>query len=266
MSERISARLARFAAPMLVAVGCLALSAGASASTEIAYNNLNTVAPTVNGHPNEDTYSLDYEFFEVGGQVELAKTADHVAKSLTTQLDNFTCERGVYSLENCLTLKPNKKMAMTWTANIYAVGAENKVGALLTSSTTTFKLHYRPTTNVSCPATSEGKGFGANCDVGGLLQTVTFKKFSPAATLPSKVIILLKNSCGACEGKPVNAGLQASYKEFIGGEFKEEPAANGGVPAIGSDPLPSDVYTVGALNTENWTGYQPVFELAVTRH
>ncbi len=266
MTEWISGRLARLAAPIVVVLGCLAMSAGASASSEVAYNNLNTVPATVNGLPNEDTYSLDYEYFEFGGQVELANTVGHVAKSLTTQLDNFTCEYGIYSLENCYTLKPKKRMSMQWTANIYAVGPGDSVGTLLTSSTATFKLHYRPTTNVSCPATSEGKGFGANCDVGGLLQTVTFKHFSPAAVLPSKVIILLKNACGGCEGKPVNVGLQASFKEYSGGKFIEEPAANGGVPAVGSDPLPEDVYLAGALNTEEWAGYQPVFQLVVRRH
>jgi hypothetical protein len=266
MSEWISARLAKLAAPMLVAVGCLVMATGASAS-EVAYNNLNTVPATVNGQPNEDTYSLDYENFEVGGQVGLASTAGHVAKSLTTQLDNFTCEHGVYTLENCYTLKPNKKMSQSWIANIYSVGAGNSVGTLLSSSTATFKLHYRPTTNVSCPATSEGKGFGANCDVGGVLQTVTFKHFSPAATLPSQVIILLKSSCGgSCGGQVVNAGLQASFKEYSGGNFVEEPAANGGVPAVGSDPLPEDIYTNATLNAGGWEGYQPVFELSVSKH
>jgi hypothetical protein len=266
MSERISARLAMLAAPVLVAVACLAAASGASAATEVAYNNLNTVPATVNGLPNEDTYSLDYEYFAMGGQIELANTAGHVAKSLTTQLDNFTCEHGIYSSENCYTLKPKKKMAMQWTASIYSVGPAESVGTLLTSSTATFKLHYRPTTNISCPATSEGKGFGANCDVGGLLQTVTFKHFSPAATLPSKVIVLLTNSCGGCEGQPVNVGLQASYKGYSGGEFQEEPAADGGVPAVGSDPLPEDVYTGSALNAGGWAGYQPVYQLNVSKH
>lgn len=261
MSERISARLAMLVAPVLVAVACLSMASGASAASEVAYNNLNTVATTVNGSPNEDTFSLDYENFAVGGQVELA-SAGRSAKSLTTQLDNFTCERGVYSLENCYTLKPNKRMAMQWTASIYEVGPANSVGSLLTSSTATFKLHYRPTTNVSCPATPEGKGFGANCDVGGLLQTVTFKHFS-AAPLPAKVIILLNNSCGACSGQPVNAGLQASYKEFSGGEFQDEPATDGGVPAVGSDPLPEDIYTGATLNAGGWSGFQPVYELTV---
>lgn len=266
MIGRTSWAITKLSAATAIAVGCLAIGAGAAGAAEVAYNNLNTVAPTVNGLPNEDTYSLDYENFAVGGQVELARTTGHVAKTLTTQLDVFACEHGVYSLENCFTLHSSKKFAMAWTASIYEVGPSNSVGALLASANATFKLHYRPTTNVSCPATSEGKGFGANCDVGGLLQTVTFKHFSPATTLPSKVIILLTNGCGGCSGEPVNVGLQASYKEFTGGEFIEEPAADGGVPAVGSDPLPNDAYLNATLNEGGWKGFQPVFELTVERH
>jgi hypothetical protein len=263
--ERISTRLALLAAPILVAIGCLGLTAGSAGAAEVAYNNLNTVPATVNGLPNEDTYSLDFENFPTGGIVELAGTTGHHAKTLTAQLDNFTCEHGVYSLENCFTLKPKKRMSMQWTAGIYEVGPGNSVGTLLSSSTATFKLHYRPTTNVSCPATSEGKGFGPNCDVGGLLQTVAFKHFSSTAPLPSKVIILLSNSCGECAGQVVNVGLQSSYKEFTGGEFIAEPPANGGVPAVGANPLPEDVYTEGKLNEGGWKDFQPVFELSVAR-
>lgn len=262
MAKRISARLATLGVAILMVLGCLAITAGAASATEVAYNNLNTVATTVNGTPNESTYSYDYELFPFGGQVELASSG-HAAKSLTTQLDVFACEHGIYTLENCYTLKPKKKFSMEWTASIYAVGAGNTVGALITSATATFKLLYRPTTNVSCPSTEEGKGFGANCDVGGRLTTVTFKKFSPAAKLPSKVIILLSNSCGGCSGVPVNVGIQASYKEFAGGKFVEEPAANGGVPLVGTDPEPEDAYTGGALNVGGWAGFQPVFELTV---
>ncbi len=263
MTERISARLLRLAAAGLTVVACLALTASAaSAMKATAYNNLNTVPATVNGLPDEDTYSLDYEYFPVGKQVETGPTNGGKIASLTTQLDVFACEHGVYSLENCLTLKPKKKFPMTWTAGIYAVGAHNAVGALLSSSTATFKLHYRPSTNTACPATEEGKGFGANCDVGGDLQTVTFKHFSPATgDIRGKVIILLTNSCGGCSGVPVNVGLQSAYKEFAGGEFVAEGPADGGVPAVGSDPLPEDIYTGGALNEGGWAGFQPVFEL-----
>jgi hypothetical protein len=47
-------------------------AAGAVSAAEVAYNNLNTVAPTVNGLPNEATFSLDDQNFPVGGLVAFA--------------------------------------------------------------------------------------------------------------------------------------------------------------------------------------------------
>ena len=260
MIERIPAGLVRLGAVMLMAIGSLAIGAAAASAHEAAYNNRNTVAATVNGHPNEDTYSLDYENYDsggFGGMVEFGSTSKHALMGLTTQLDVFTCEHGVYSLENCVTLKPKKKFPMQWTANVYAVGPGNTVGSLIATSTATFKLNYRPTTNVGCPSTEEGRGFGVNCDVGGYLQTVRFKHFTPStAPLPAKAIILLT----APTSPIVNVGLQASYKEFSGGQFVEEPAV--GSPAVGSDPLPDEVFINGAL-TAGYAGAQPVFEVTV---
>ncbi len=266
MTGRIQRPFARLGAVALAAIACLGITAAAADASEVAYDNLNTVASTVNGLPNQDTFSLDYEYFATGGMIELGTTRTRVAKTLTTQLDVFACEHGVYSLENCFTLKPRKKFPMQWTARIYEVGPGNTLGALLASSTATFKLHYRPTTKVSCPATPEGKGYGANCDVGGLLQTVTFKHFGVSSALPGKVIILLTNTCGGCAGVPVNVGLQTSFKEFSEGQFVEEPPANGGVPAVGGDPLPEDIYVNGALSVGEWQGFQPVFQLTVAAH
>ena len=76
-----------------------------------------------------------------------------------------------------------------------------------------------------------------------------------------KAIIEVEGTNANPPGDIVNIGLQASYKEYVGGEFKEEPAQNGGIPAIGSNPLPNAVYLKGALNEENWLGFQPVFEV-----
>ena len=245
----------------------LVASAGAGAMTEVAYNNLNTVPATVNGKPTEDTYSQDYEAFsgtgQFGGQIETAITNSRVVKKLTTQLDVFACEHGEYQLENCFTLKPNKTFKQTWTAHIYEVGAGNEPGALVASASALLKLHYRPTTNVSCPATSEGKGFGPNCDVGGYLQTVTFKKFIVSKPLPVKAIVLLTNGCEACSGKIVNVGVQTAYKEYSGGEFIAEPPAGGGVPAVGADPLPESIYYNSKFEATGWAQFQPVFDLEV---
>jgi hypothetical protein len=263
MIGRIPKRAARLAVAILAATGVSAVAAGAASASEVVYNNLNTVAPVVNGLPNEDTLSASPTYFPAGGMVQFANK-DRGLKNLTTEVDSFTCEYGLYSLENCYTLRPNKKYSYELTASIYTVGPGNTVGTLLASSTHTFKLHYRPTTNVSCPSTPEGKGFGANCDVGGLLNTITFK-FTAGVVLPEKAIILITNTPHEGAGDAVNVGLQESEGGFVEGKWVNVPAADGGVPAVGSDPLLSAIFYNGIAN-ESWEGGQPVFEVTAARH
>ncbi len=277
MSKQVLTRLAVACASLLVC-GATVAAGSASATPEVAYNNLNTVPSMVNGKANEDTYSQDYEAFSAGklfgGQVETAITNSRVLKSVTTQLDVFACEHGEYQLENCYTLKPTKKFSQEWTVSIYAVGAGEEPGALVATGNTVAKLHYRPTTNTSCPATVEGKGFGSNCDVGGLEQTIVFKKFTQSKPLPTKVIVLLTNKCEACSGKVVNVGLQTSYKEYslalAAAEptnpyagFVGEPPAGSGIPAVGSDPLPQSIYYNSKYEATGWAEDQPVFKIEV---
>ena len=262
MTKRIPGRLVRLAAATVVAMGCLAVSAGAaSAAKEVAYDNLNTVASTVNGLPNEDTYSAYSGYFSsgggFGGLVEFADVQHQELSTLTTQLDVFQCEHGRVLAGKLLhrSSRP-RSSADTWTVSIYRPAPNHEELTLLTTGTATFKLHYRPTTNVSCPNTAEGKGFGPNCDVGGYLQTVTFKHFSPAISLPDRAIILLTSSASPV----VNVGLQGSYKEYDTStdEFVEEPAI--GLPAFGSDPYPEDAYVNGKFES-GWAGSQPVFKV-----
>ncbi len=58
MTGMIPNRAAKLAVAMLAAAVFMAVAAGAaSASTEVIYNNTNTVPATVNGFPNQDTFS-----------------------------------------------------------------------------------------------------------------------------------------------------------------------------------------------------------------
>jgi hypothetical protein len=257
-------RIGQFALAVIAMFALTALVAASAGANEVAYNNLNTVPGTVNGHPDEDTYSQDYEAFEgtgmFGGQIETVLTNSRIVKRLTTQLDVFACETGEYQLENCSTRHPGKKFAQKWTAKIYEVGAGNEPGALVATGEVMAKLHYRPTTNTSCPATSEGKGFGVNCDVGGFLQTIVFKHFTQGKPLPIQAIVLLTNGCEACNGKIVNVGVQTAYKEYNGG-FVAEPPADGGIPAVGSDPQPAGAYENSKFTATGWAEFQPVFKL-----
>jgi hypothetical protein len=244
-----------------IAIGALAMSATASAlKSTVVYSNLNTVPSMVNGHPNQDTYSAAPFEFPFGGEVAFIARPG-VIKSLTTQVDSFTCEHGIYSLENCYTAHATKKFSYYLTAKIYEATAEGARGELVASSTERFKIRYRPTTNVSCPSTPEGRGFGVNCDVGGYLQTITFKRFAPAAVLPEKAIIEITNTASDSSSDVVNVGEQTSYKEWSNGEFVGEPPAEEGAPSIGTDPLPEDAFVRGELAEGGWAGYQPVFQV-----
>jgi hypothetical protein len=253
----------RSAAATMIAIAGLAIPAAtaSAAPKRVVYNNLNTVPVTVNGLPDEDTYSAAPFEFPFGGMVEFTKRPG-VLKSLTTDVDSFTCEHGQYNLENCFTAKSNKKFHYELTAKIYEVGVHNEPVGPIATSTQTFKIPYRPTTNVSCPATGEGKGFGSNCDVGGFLSQITFKHFS-SVVLPEKAIILITDTVSDSPNDVVNVGEQSAYKEYnesLSEPFVAEPPLNGGVPAVGTDPLPEEAYVRGAL-ASGFTDFQPVFEV-----
>ncbi len=264
MIERIGSRLALPCAICLVAVGSLAIAAGAaSASTEVVYNNFNTVPAMVNGLPNTDTYSAYINYFPFGGMVMFKHSHDSL-KSLSAEIDSFSCEVGEYQYENCYSPKETKKFKLQLTASVYRVGSENEPEATpFATSTETFKIPYRPTTNVHCPATEEGKGYGANCDVGGVLATIKFKHFTPEqSALPERAIVLITSpSRTEWETHPVNVGLETSFKAFESGMFVSEPPANGGVPEIGSDPIPADAYVGGKVEA-GWEAFQPVLQVA----
>lgn len=266
MNERIGSALARVGVTGLLAVGSLALAAGSASASEVLYNNFNTVPSMVNGHPNQDTFSAYVNYFPFGGQVEFPRSRDNVLKSLSVQLDSFACEEGEYQFENCYSPKENKKFKLQLSASLYKVGAGNEPeGAPLATSTETFRIPYRPSTTTSCPVTPEGKGFGANCDVGGLLTAVRFKHFSPEAVLPDKAIILITApSRTEWEEHPVNVGLETSYKAFEAGNFVEEPPADGGLPEIGSDPIPNEAYVGGKVEA-GWANFLPVFQVTARR-
>jgi hypothetical protein len=267
MIGKIPTSRARLAAVAIAFAAAAINVAPASASVKVVYSNFNTVQPTVNGHPNEDTYSAAPFEFPFGGIVEFSHRPG-ILKSMSAQVDSFTCEHGTYNLENCYTANSNKKFSYELTASIYEVKEGDKEGALVATSTGKFKIPYRPTTNVTCPETPEGKGFGVNCDVGGYLATVKFKAFSPGgAVLPERAIVVITNTISDRSNDVVNVGMQTSYKEWdaeLGpGEagFISEGPAGGGTPLVGTDPFPEAAFVRGGLVETGYAGYQPVLQV-----
>lgn len=115
---------------------------------------------------------------------------------------------------------------------------------------------------MQCPATEGGKGYGPNCDVGGVLATTKFKHFTPEqSALPERAIMLIASPWRTeWETHPVSVGLETSFKASEASKFVEEPPANGGLPEIASDPIASEAYVGGKVQT-GWEGFQPVLQV-----
>lgn len=242
MIGKIPTRSLRLGATILVALGALMISvATASAAEEVIYNNLNTVATTVNGFPNQDTFSQSYGgggVTSVGNVLSFAGF-DRKLRKVTTEIDSFKCEKGEYQYENCYS-KPGKHFRYPLTLRVYEINPGFSRSHLIGQHTETFKMPYRPTTDVHCPATPEGKGFGNNCDVGGVLSKITFKL--AGITVPQYALLEVRN---ATPEEPINLGLEEAYKGYntTTDEFEGVPGTY--TPAVGFDPLGKEKLVLG---------------------
>lgn len=245
----------------LLAAACVSGMCVASASArEVVYNNQNAV-PKV-GAKTEDTWSQSYagyDYTSVGGMVEFGGTA-RTLKTISVEVDNFVCGFGEYEFENCRS-KENKKFKFEMTVKVYEVKGTEERGAKLAEATATAKLPYRPTTNVGCPdVEGEGKGFGANCQVGGILGSVEFRGFS-GVTLRAKAIIELVPSSTSV---PVNIGVEAA-ESGESGNWQALPGS--GAPEVGKQPLANEIFANGlATPAVEAVGWQPVFVVEAAKH
>jgi hypothetical protein len=152
------------------------------------------------------------------------------------------------------------------TFNVYNVGSNGAVGALLATKTQTFAIPYRPSADSSCPATgsqtpagSAFKDSAGDCQ-NGLVSEITFT--FTGVTLPNNVIF------GIAYAPTGDAG---SLNVMLYPSDADAPVAT--QPAVGTFPLPEDTYadhTSGTtfpfkLNTTGgYGGIQPAVQFTAT--
>jgi len=242
MTGKIPSRNIRVGAAILIALAALMVSVAAASAKEVIYDNLNTVPASVNGMPDRDTFSQSYGgggVTSVGNVLSFAGSGRKLS-SVTTEIDSFKCEKGEYQYENCYS-KPGKTFKYPLTLRVYEFEPGYRRNRLIGQKTQTFKMPYRPTTNVHCPATPEGKGFGSNCDVGGVLGTITFKGLV-GMSVGSEAILEVRN---ATPEKPINLGLEEAYKGYNASTEEFEGVPGSYTPAVGSDPLGDEQLWLG---------------------
>jgi hypothetical protein len=262
MIGKIPRRASQLAAVALAVGTTCALTAGAaSAASEVVYNYLPAAKP---GNVVSEAFEAT-QTSEFGGQVELAGTARKNPK-VSVMMSSWACESGSWFSFDCKT-EAGKKFNWPITFNIYGVGPSNTVGPILASGSSTFKIPYRPSANVTkCTGKNTGAWFSKGVCYNG--KAVKLSLALKAASLPSKVIITIAFNTSdygstpqrpqPCNSKPegcpydaLNVGVNDGF---------EEPTRT---PSVGSLPLPEEAYTNGSLEG-GWEGFQPLFEVSAS--
>lgn len=124
---------------------------------------------------------------QFGSQIALAGEGGIVSPQVEVLLSVWTCEHGEWNA-GCETNTLFGHFAAPLTLNVYAVGSENSVGALLATTTETFNLPYRPTSDPTCTDPTKFRASDGSCNH-GLPTPVTFDL---AGSLPHKVIVAVE--------------------------------------------------------------------------
>jgi hypothetical protein len=261
MTGRIPARAAKLAAAFLAVAAISAAATASAGAAELIYSN------TESSPPAPAVVSAGFEAegkSSFGGLVEFGATARKNPSVMVT-MDSWACEKGNWFSYTCTT-EPGKTFEVPITISINALGAGNTVGALLTTSTKTYKIAYRPSANLkSCTGKKLGDWFSkGQCWTSKAQKIVMPLK---AATLPSQAIITVAfntSDYGAEKQRPqpcnseeqgcpydsLNVGVQDGF---------EKPA--GTPPTVGGPyPDPNETFDNGVAEA-GWEGFQPMFEV-----
>lgn len=156
---------------------------GAAAPTSpLAYDNITPETRV------DNPVSLGYgatQTTQFGSQIALGREGGVTDPEVEVLLSVWSCEHGEW---NAGCVSNGGSFAAPLTLNVYAVGSENSVGALLSTTTETFNLPYRPTSN--CPTDpTKFVAIDGTCNH-GLPTAVTFD----VPALPHKSIVAVEYS------------------------------------------------------------------------
>jgi hypothetical protein len=258
MIGKIPSRVVKLTTVALAVAAVFAVTSSAALAVETIYNDQPSPKPG-------NVVSLGFEATQTssfGGQVEFAGTARN-NPTVNVVMSSWACQSGTWNEKNCETT-PGTKFEWPITFTVNAVGPGNSVGALLGGGSKVFKIAYRPSASPKCT----GESAGAWYHMGECFNGKAVKISLPLkiANLPSKAIVTISYNTSdygttpqrpqACNSEPqgcpydsLNVGVQDGF---------DNPG--GTPPTIGAFPAPDIAYVNGAPE-EEWTGFQPLFEV-----
>jgi hypothetical protein len=259
----------------LIAIAALAaLVIAPAASADVVYDNIASPQPS-------NVASLGYEATstsEWGGQVELAGTARKDPK-VTVLMSSWGCQSGGGA--TCVTA-PGANFTLPITLKLYSVNPNQSAGAAIATSTKTFAIPFRPTTDPTCPGGTAWRDGAGTC-FNGFATPITFNLAGEGITLPKNVIVTIAYNTthhGYSPRGTQPCGSNCGYDSLnVGAETV--PPTIGAIPAaliddtywattVGPFYCDGGVGGTGTLRIDDctsangWAPNQPSFEIAAS--
>jgi hypothetical protein len=257
---------------ILAAVAILAIAASTAGAATV-YNNL--IKPKPKNTPSEAFEATSTS--EFGGAITAGGTL-RKNPSVKITLSSWACQEGAGA--SCVT---HGKASFNWpvTVKLYELGPGGTVGALVTESTQTLAIPYRPSANNKlCSPNPEGAvGYGSECFHGVEAQF----NYPLTGTLPNEAIVAIAYNTTNYGATPVGpAACSAFTPSRCAYDSLNVGLEEGAGASVGSQPLPADVFQsstwTGAYcdngaggtgtfrdNAGCWTGEQPLLQVKASK-
>ncbi len=224
-----------------------------------------------------------YAYTEFGDEINFA-SGPRTLKTVTVTLSSWACQNGTWHTDDCATT-PGATYSVPITFNIYAVGANDTVVALIATKTQSFNVPYRPSKDdVNCTGDSTGKWYDSSTNTcnNGIAANVTFDFSSMGTQLPDSVIYGIQYNSTHYGPNPIGESASC-YSTTAGCFYDSLNIALSPTVTVGSKPHPDTVFQ-NALASEYcdhgdagsgtfrldspsdacWSGYIPAVQFSAT--
>lgn len=200
--------------------------------------------------------SYSYESWgvaEAGDGISFSTNGNQHLDNAKVVVSSWACEEGTgWAAENavvCVTT-PGSTFAVPITLNIYD---PNDDMSLVDSTTKTFNIPFRPSTNPECTATVNGQGYGDDCFL-GLAHVITFDL--TGVTAPDEIVYGVAWNTASFGYDPIGNGAECQAAQYAG---CDSSLLNLGVegtapPEVGTDESPVGAWQYATFSSSYCDG------------
>ena len=216
-------------------VAVMMLSTPASAATETIFDYIPSPLP-------DNVASYSYESWgvaEAGDGISFSTSGNQTLDNAKVVVSSWACEEGTgWAAENevpCVTT-PGSTFAVPITLTLYDPNL-----SMIHSTTKTFNIPFRPSSNPECDETVNGQGWGQDCFL-GFADVITFDL--TGVVVPDEIVYGVVWNTASYGYDPIGNGAECQAVQYAGCDSSLlNLGVEGTAPAnVGTDESPAGAY------------------------